>query len=510
MANNNATPAEKKSTGTLVRNALIGLLVVAFIGVGAFGLLSRTGILMGQIEALDFGGEKINAKQYRIYYKTTEINFINQYATDLTLYYGVDLSQPLETQPYGEGTWGDYLHATTQYAIAETYSLYLTALENGYELASKDDPQYLAEMAAYRAAAEAYDMTLEEYIDAVYGSAISLADIEETAQIRATSVNYYNDYVATLEVSDADVKAYYDENRASFDLVDYRYFSFPYEKVTYKADDTSEGAPKSQEEADEMTQQNIADAEAKAAEFLSKLTDEESFIELAREYCDPEDAENFADDDATLNVGGALSNASSSALLAWCGEEGREEGDVTVVDTTMAIQVVYFIDRYLPAERTVSARHLLIRTEEAAEDATEEEIAEIEAINAAAEAKINEIMAEYMSGEQTEESFADLVVKYSQDAGSIVSFGLMENFAEGQTVTEFNDWCFDSSRKAGDVEIVKTVYGYHIIYFVSEGDSSWEVTARAALLDEQYAAYYTEIASNYVVTANSYGLELAY
>ncbi len=510
MAKNNATPVEKKPTGILVRNALIGLLVVAFIGVGAFGLLSRTSLLMDKITALEFGGEKIDAMQYRIYYKTTETNFINQYATDLTLYYGVDLSQPLETQPYGEGTWGDYLHSATLSAITETYSLYLAALENGYELASKEDPQYLAEMAAYRAAAEAYDMTLDEYIDLVYGSAVSLADIEETAQIRATSVNYYNDYIAGLEVADADVKAFYEENRASFDLVDYRYFSFPYEKVTYKADDTSEGAPKSQDEADDMTRQNIAEAQAKADEFMSKVTDEQSFIELAREYCAEEDAADFADDDATLNIGGALSNAATSPLLAWCADADRKEGDVTTIDTTMAIQVAYFIDRYLPENRTVSARHLLLRTTEPAEDATEEEIAEIEAANAAAETKINEIMAEYMSGEQTEEAFGELVVKYSQDSGSIVSYGLLENFSEGQMVTEFNDWCFDSSRKAGDVEIVKTSYGYHIIYFVSEGDTSWEVSARSTLLNNEYNKYYTEIAGKYSVEANNYGLELAY
>ena len=35
-------------------------------------------------------------------------------------------------------------------------------------------------------------------------------------------------------------------------------------------------------------------------------------------------------------------------------------------------------------------------------------------------------------------------------------------------VTEFNDWCFDANRKAGDVEMVKTDYGYHIIYFVAK------------------------------------------
>ncbi len=35
-------------------------------------------------------------------------------------------------------------------------------------------------------------------------------------------------------------------------------------------------------------------------------------------------------------------------------------------------------------------------------------------------------------------------------------------------VTEFNDWVFDANRKAGDVELVETDYGYHIIYFVAK------------------------------------------
>ena len=509
MAKDNTAPAAK-STGTLVRNVLIGLLVVAFIGVGAFGLLSRTGFMMDKLTAMEFGGEKISALQYRIFYKTTEMNFINQYATDLTLYYGVDLSQPLEAQPYGDGTWGDYLHSATQSAIAETYTLYMEAKENGYALASKDDPQFKAEVAAYRASAEVLDMTLDEYIDAVYGSAVDMEDIEAAAQIRATAVNYYNDYIDGLEVSDDEVKAYYEAYPALYDLVDYRYFSFPYETVTYTEGDKSEGAPASKEEADEMTAQNIAEAQAKADEFLSKITDEESFIELAREYCDPEDAEAYADDDATLNVGGALSNAGSSSLLAWCAEDGRKAGDTTTVDTTMAIQVAYFIDRYLPEIPTASVRHILLSVDTADEESTEEEIAEIEAQDAAAKAQIESILEEYMSGEQTEEAFGELAVKYSQDSGSITTQGLIEEFYEGQMVPEFNEWCFDSARKAGDVEIVKTDYGYHLIYFVSEGAPQWQVNARNVLLNEQYNAYYTPLAEKYAVTTDDYGLELAY
>ena len=40
-------------------------------------------------------------------------------------------------------------------------------------------------------------------------------------------------------------------------------------------------------------------------------------------------------------------------------------------------------------------------------------------------------------------------------------------------VAEFNDWCFDSERKVGDHGIVKTTYGYHIMYFVGQSETTY-------------------------------------
>lgn len=514
MAKEKSAPAAKKPAGIIVRNILIGLLVVAFVGVGAFGLLSRTRFLMDKLTALEFGGEKISALEYKIYYKTNEMNFISQYGTTLQLYYGVDLSQPLETQPYGDGTWGDYLHSAAQAGIEEIYTLYLEALENGYTLADDDDPVYQGELAAYRATAEAYEMELDEYIKAVYGSAVHMEDLEHVARIRATATNYYNDCIENLGVTNADAQARYEENPADYDEVDYRYFSFPYETVTYtepaEGEELAEGAPASQEEADAMTEANIAEAQALADTFVSRVTNENRFADLALEYADEDSKEKYEDADATLTKGGALSNASSSATLQWCAEEGREKGDMTTIDTGSSIAVVYFVDRYLPNVPTASARHILIRASEAAEDASEEEIAEAESLLAAAKEKIEAILAEYESGEQTEEAFARLAIQYSQDSGSVTTGGLIEDFAEGDMVTEFNDWVFDSARKPGDVEIVKTTYGYHLIYFVADGDPEWQVSARQAVESEKYSEYYDSLAGKYSMTAKDYGVSLAY
>ena len=49
-------------------------------------------------------------------------------------------------------------------------------------------------------------------------------------------------------------------------------------------------------------------------------------------------------------------------------------------------------------------------------------------------------------------------------------------------VPTFNAWCFDSSRKAGDVGIVKTEYGYHVMYFEGKNDQAvWQYIAQQKL-----------------------------
>ena len=59
-------------------------------------------------------------------------------------------------------------------------------------------------------------------------------------------------------------------------------------------------------------------------------------------------------------------------------------------------------------------------------------------------------------------------------------------------VTEFNDWCFDSARKTGDVDIVETEYGYHIMYFVGTSDTTYrDFMIEATLRSEEMTAWET-------------------
>lgn len=147
-------------------------------------------------------------------------------------------------------------------------------------------------------------------------------------------------------------------------------------------------------------------------------------------------------------------------------------------------------------QNNVSARHILIAPE-GEKDATLNDWTEEQW--SAAEQKANEVYALWQQN-PTVENFAALVPEYSADPGSLETGGLYENFATNAMVTEFSDWCFDPARVPGDTGIVKTVHGYHIIYFVEQTETrGWFDTAKSDAAAERIAAQVEELVETYPI-----------
>lgn len=143
----------------------------------------------------------------------------------------------------------------------------------------------------------------------------------------------------------------------------------------------------------------------------------------------------------------------------------------------------------------VNVRHILIEPE-ADEDGNVSDEAW-----AAAEQKAQEVLEEWQSGDATEESFGELAATYSSDGGSSTNGGLYEDVHPGQMVTEFNDWCFDASRKPGDTGIVKTSYGYHVMYFVGQSEETYrEYLIENDLRSESYSSWYNTLLEGVTMT----------
>lgn len=109
---------------------------------------------------------------------------------------------------------------------------------------------------------------------------------------------------------------------------------------------------------------------------------------------------------------------------------------------------------------TVKASHILLAysgAERAAESVTR--------TKEEAEALANSLLSEI---KKDSNKFEDLARENSDDPGSSTRGGSYDNIGEGQMVTEFNDYIF--SKPVGEVDVVETAFGYHII----KVDASYE------------------------------------
>ena len=146
----------------------------------------------------------------------------------------------------------------------------------------------------------------------------------------------------------------------------------------------------------------------------------------------------------------------------------------------------------------VNVRHILIEPEKDEDGSISDDAW------TAAEEKAQQILDEWQAGDADEESFGELANTYSTDGGSNTNGGLYEDVYPGQMVTEFNDWCFDASRKPGDTSIVKTSFGYHVMYFVSFTDTYYYKTvAEQELRYSEYSDYINNLVSQYTSSLTS-------
>ncbi len=106
------------------------------------------------------------------------------------------------------------------------------------------------------------------------------------------------------------------------------------------------------------------------------------------------------------------------------------------------------------------------------------------------------IYDEYMAGEQTEDAFAALANENSADTSSTEddAGGLYEDIELGQMVSPFENWVYDDARETGDVGLVESSYGWHVMYFVSKNDEAeWKTNIREDLAETQITEKSEEI-----------------
>lgn len=112
------------------------------------------------------------------------------------------------------------------------------------------------------------------------------------------------------------------------------------------------------------------------------------------------------------------------------------------------------------------------------------------------------ILDDFLADEPTEEKFAALAKEQSVDTGSKENGGLYNLLTKDTNfVQEFKDWYLDESRQPGDTGLVKTVHGYHIMYF-SGKTPIWEYEAKTMALADATTKILEEAEAQYPLTVN--------
>ena len=171
-------------------------------------------------------------------------------------------------------------------------------------------------------------------------------------------------------------------------------------------------------------------------------------------------------------------------MQEWLRDTARKEGDITAlkntsketkdgkeVETLKGYYIVMFKSVNDNKYALANVRHILVKFEGGTTDKNgNTTYSQTEKDKAKEEAK--KIYDEWLKGAKTEDSFAELAKKYTDD-GNGDKGGLYEDIVPGQMVTTFNDWCFDEARKAGDHGTVETEYGWHVMFYSGDSETNY-------------------------------------
>ena len=320
------------------------------------------------------GDAQLTNGQLQIYYWTAVLEFLQQNSSYLS-YYGLDYTKPLDQQVYSEEknlTWQQYFLEEALNSWQYYQALYMEAEKNQYDPPEAYD-EYLGGLKkALEDSATKYKFeSVDALLAADFGAGTTYEGYEAHEKVYYMGSLYFSELASKIEVSDADIEAYFEKNKDSF-----------------------------------------------AAQKITK-----------------------------------------------------ESGDM------------------------VDVRHILIAPEggtKGDDGTTTYSEAEWEACRQKAQG----ILDQWLAGEKTEESFANLAKEHSTDPGSKDNGGLYTYIYKGQMVKPFEEWCFAEGRAEGDYGLVKTDYGYHIMYFVF-GEAGWIRYSRSDLISERATAQLMDIADQY-------------
>lgn len=418
-------------------------------------------------------GEKVNKVEFDYAYNTSKNNYITQYGSYLS-YFGLDTSKDLSTQMYSDTlTWQDYFEQNAVESLKQNKALMAEAKAAGFTYDTTDEYNTFKE--TIKTSAASAGVSDKEYVRSIYGSYATMGRIEEYVKNDMVMNAYYQKLQEDNAPSDDEIQSYYEENKATYDSVDYRLTTIEADLPT----EPTELADPVEETAADTT--GTTDGTA-AADTTQDTAYQPSDAEIAKAM---EDAKVLADDaeQTVAKDGEAHENEKKSSvnylISDWLFDDARKAGDTTVItnDNSHCYYVVAFEERYLDETPSADVR-VIIPTE----DKTGEEILE-----------------EWKNGAATEDSFAELCKKYTQDTSAVENGGLFEQVTKTGMTEELSNWIFDSSRQAGDTVAITVSDTTYVLYYIGQDQPEWKINIKNTLVSDTMSQHMQDITADVTV-----------
>ena len=503
-------------------NLLYGVIAAAVLVAVIASFVWRSDFIPKTTTAATIDGEKYTAAEVEYYYQTAYRNFVSnsQYSYFLS-YLGLNTNATLKSQsinstaaamlgielpdadaesteadsdadplaPTGM-TWHDYFLDEALDNMRVIQATLKAAEAEGFQYPAGVQAQYDDNMDALKAVAAASGISVSQYLKGNFGAGVTEKVYGEQLMRVLRYSAYADAYQDSLTYSDSELEEAYGADRNTYDHVSYEVVSF-----SGAAESTTDDEGNTVEPTEEEAAAALEAAQDLAQTVLDGFQDGGDLEELANEN----DGTYSQNENGTYSAGSVMSE--------WLYDSARKSGDASTLADGTVQYVVVFHDRFRDENPTIDIRHILVPLGSGSiaegEEGYEDEQAQLKAD---AHAKAEELLAQWQSGEATEDSFAALALKESAD-GSKYDGGLYTEVYQGQMVTEFNDWCFDTARQSGDTGVVDTQYGSHVMYFSGVNAARWQTQVAANLRTEAYTAWEEDLVKDVTVQRSESGLK---
>ncbi len=477
--------AAKEAKQLRLYTILFTAAIAVMICVVVFSMVFNSGIIERNTVAVTVGDSKISATELNHYYIDTINAYASQYGSYMSLILGIDTTTALDEQYVDEETgktWADQFLEEATTSIHNIYSVYNEAKAAGYTLSNEDKSEINHVIASLKSEGLSAGFTsVSEYIAAVYGKGCNEETYRDYMGVQIVASNYATDYNESLTYTAEQLREADEADPKVYNSYSYNYYDLYASRFRTGGTTAEDGTTTYSDE--EKAAAIVAAEEAAKSLVVDEIDSVEALDEAIAALpvnAEAESAASTANKDITY---GSI----NATIQEWVTDPARQVGDKTYiareststnedgteVTTVTGYCVVYFNgvnDNTYPMN---DVRHILVSLSGGTTD-TDGNVTYSDEEKAEAKEKAEAILAEFLAGDATEDSFAALAMEKSTDTGSKADGGLIANIVPTSSYVEsFRSWAVDESRKPGDTGIVESSYGYHVMYFVGDTEQTY-------------------------------------